>query len=214
MRVSRIYRGKKSNRINIDLDEEFGFSVEEASLTKFNLYTGKDITKDEVEQIIEQDKKEYLYNKAIEYLARRPRSKDEMYSYLEEKASRRYKRKFENAIQKSIEALEKRGYLNDAEFAEWYGNTRLNQKKYSIYQIRSELGSKFGVDKRTCDQVLEKLDAQKRELEGIANLVNKKYGQYKAKYKDKKTAKDKMVGYLSAKGFKWDQIKKVLSTEE
>ena len=78
MKVTRIYRGTKSNRINLDLDGEFGFSVEESTLIKCNLFVGKELDKAEIEQIEKQDQIEYLYNKALGIIARRPRSKNEI----------------------------------------------------------------------------------------------------------------------------------------
>ncbi len=46
MKITRVYRGVKSNRINIDIEEEFAFSVEESTLVKFNLFLGKEIDRE------------------------------------------------------------------------------------------------------------------------------------------------------------------------
>jgi len=208
MKISRIYRGKKSNRINIDVDEEFKFSVEEASLIQFNLFVGKEIDERLENEIKEYDQFEYLYTKAIGYIARRPRSEKELLEYLEKKSEKRFKRILPKAIKTTLESLKDKKYLDDREFAKWFADTRLNQKKYSSYQIKSELSIKFGVNQNTIEEVLEGLEGQERTEEAIDNLINKKYSQYKSKHKSDSIAKEKMIAYLSSKGFGWEDIKK------
>lgn len=210
MKISRIYRGKKSNRINIDVDEEFGFSVEEGSLVKFNLFLGKEIDQSEANEIIGHDKYEYLYNKALEHIARRPRSEKELREFLEKKSAKRFKEIELASIDRTIEELKNRKHLDDVEFAKWFADTRMNQRKYSLFQIRSELSMKFGIDREIIDQTLREINEREGEIEAIENLIGKKYGQYKARHKDAHVAKEKMIGYLSSKGFGWEQIKKAM----
>ncbi|MBN1331401.1 RecX family transcriptional regulator [Candidatus Dojkabacteria bacterium] len=203
MKVTRIYRGKKSNRINIDIEEEFGFSVEEDTLIKFDLYVGREINESFVKEIEEFDRSEYLFNKAVGYIARRPRSEKEICEYLEEKSTKRFGEINAGSIAKAIDKLKGREYLSDAEFTAWFAETRINQRKYSAFQIRSELALKFGIDKELIGNILAKQNIEEKERDAIESLISKKLGRYKSK--------EKMAQYLKNKGFDWDNIKTALN---
>ena len=192
------------------MDGEFGFSVEEATLVKFNLFVGKELDNTDIEQMENQDQIEYLYNKALGIIARRPRSKNEIKVYLEKKSKTRFKKVEETVVGEVIAKLESRKHLDDKAFAKWFVDSRLKMQKHSIYQIRNELNLKFGVDKELTQLVLEEAEASNKELATIEHLIDKKFRQYQLKHKDKRIAKEKMSQYLSNKGFSWDAVNKVI----
>ena len=85
--ITKISLQKRAKRYNIDLDGEFAFGVGEVLLARENLHKGKELALQEIERLKEAAVEEKLYEKALRYLAVRPRSEREMEVYLKRKAS-------------------------------------------------------------------------------------------------------------------------------
>lgn len=92
-----------------------------------------------------------VYNLALRYLGRRPRSVKEMKQYLSKKAASA------SDIKTTINRLLELKYLNDREFARQFISSRIRFKPKSVYALGYELRQK-GISQGIVDDTLSALD--------------------------------------------------------
>ncbi|MCX6740811.1 MAG: RecX family transcriptional regulator [Candidatus Parcubacteria bacterium] len=198
MRITDIQEQKRKNRVNIYLDERFGFGVAKTILVDFDLYIGKELDQSEVDKIVVQDQANKALQKCFLLLGLRPRSEKELRDKLKAK---QFNLKI---IDQTIKKVEELGYLNDAEFARAFIEMKKSKGKIAI---RLELRRK-GVDEEIIKDGLEKYYPADEEMESALNLAQKKLRTYKKLPPFK--IKQKLSQYLAGRGFSWDIIKDVL----
>lgn len=211
MIITKQERAKTSNRVNVYVDNEYKFSVEENTLVKYNLFREKPLTPEEIEQIVNYDLVEYGYIKAIEYISRRPHSEQEIRRKIEKKLQKKLK----NAVQKDIlngiiDRLKRNRHIDDKDFTQWLVKSRKRQNKKSRREIEQEL-KKFGILKNVYRPILDELISNETEQETVSRLVQKKLNTSKMQQYSKQERTQKIIEYLSRKGFKWDEIKKAIN---
>lgn len=141
-------QAKNKERYNVYLDygkgEEFGFSVDEYVLVKFQLKKGKELDDLDLTEIQYADEVKKAYNLALNYLSYRMRSKKEVSVYLKSKDVG------EAIIREVIHKLDEQRYLDDLEFAKAYTRTQINTTVKGPNLIRQELKEK-GIDQEHID---------------------------------------------------------------
>lgn len=113
MRITDIQEQKqrRKNRVNVYLDERFGFGADKTILVDFDLYIGKELDQPEIDKIVVQDQANKALQKCFLLLGLRPRSEKELRDKL------KIKQFDPKIIDQTIKKVEELGYLNDAEFA-------------------------------------------------------------------------------------------------
>lgn len=160
---------------------------------------GKEISKKEIDKILEKDQQVKALEKSFRLLGLRPRSKKELIKKLKEKGFT------EKIIQKTLKKLKKLGYLDDEKFARaWLETRKLSGRGKFI--IQRELKQK-GVNKEIIKNILEEYKREE-ELEKAWALVKKKIKVYKDL--NLYTQKQKLTRFLSSRGFGWEIINEVL----
>ena len=189
---------RKKDRVNVYLDGEFGFGIDLENLLKFNLKVEKELTKEEIEKILEEAEYKDIRDKLLNYATLRPRSEKEIDDWF-------YKKKVHESMHKRLkDKLRKLDLLDDEEFAKWWVSQRQEFKPRGPKLLYAELLNK-GIDKKIISKAIEEQD-----IEGIKvayKLLEKK--SYRWKNKDIKTKK-KMTDFLARKGFKWDAIRRAV----
>lgn len=100
------------------------------------------------------------------------------------------------------------GYLNDGEYARSFIEGRKNRK--SRTELYAALCRK-GIDRETADQALEEYYGGEDSKSAIESLLRKKkFDSDTADY----IQKQKMAGYLMRKGFRYDEIRRVMDVAE
>ncbi|HYM65172.1 MAG TPA: RecX family transcriptional regulator [Candidatus Sulfotelmatobacter sp.] len=140
-----------------------------------------------------------FYNKTLRFLSFRPRSQKEIEDYLKKKNC-----DIINS-QKIIEKLKEHNFLNDEEFVKWWIEQRTLFRPRAERVIKMELKQK-GINKDLIDKFFEKSVNQDKDL--ALKLAQKRMLRYKNE--DPKKKWEKMVRYLSSKGFIYDDIKEVI----
>ena len=164
---------------------------------------------------------EKFYNLALRFLSYRPRSEKEVRDYLKLKTSHfakasRDKQNSESGtenniellINKVIEKLKEKKFINDEEFAKGWIESRLKFKPRSMKLIKFELRHK-GIDDELIDRLIH--DSEfiiQNDLESAKKLVEKRIGRLKGL--GKQEVYQKLGRFLASKGFDWDTIKKVI----
>lgn len=215
MKITRLARGKTQQRINVEIDGEFAFSVNENTLIKFNLFGDKTLSKKETDEIKNYDLIEYLQVRALDMISRRPRSVNEIQLYLSNKLQKRLYysginiESQEDIIAEVTKRLEEKEYLDDESFTRWFTSSRIKSKKKSKRQVEQEL-YKFGINKDIYRPILDELFPAQLEQEFIEELIEKKRQESRIRKNTASKQKLMIQQYLSRKGFNWDQIRKPL----
>lgn len=201
---------KNPQRYNLFIDDAFFCGVDEKTIFDFNLKVDVDITQAQLDKIYHASELAKLYDRALDYLSRRPRSQREMEQYLFKKL-RKYnldlatKEREQEVVDTLIQRLIAANYINDEDFAKWWIEQRTERRAPLGYQrIRSELFQK-GVSGPTIESVWEAMNVDE------SDLMQKQFEKLQQKYniEDPKD-KQRLVQNLQRKGFRWDQIKSVL----
>lgn len=104
----------------------------------------------------------------------------------------------EDDIEKVIERLVEKKYLNDDRFAEWFVENRCVKKGVSERQLRTELMKK-GIDDTTINEVLA--GSERNEEEEIKKVIRKK---------GRRNSPDKILRHLVTRGFSYELAKKLV----
>ena len=191
---------KNQDRFNVFMDygkgEEFVFSVDSDVLIKFQLKKGMELDDFSFLEIQYQDNIRKAYNLAVNYLARRMRSKKEIMDYLEKKDMD------EPIIEEVIHKLTAQKYINDEEFALAFVRTLANTTDKGPNVIKMELKEK-GIEENILIHALGEF-ALEQQIEKAAK-ISKKFFQKNAR-ESLKIQKQKLENVLRRKGYSLEVI--------
>lgn len=188
---------KRPDRYSVFVDGKYAFGVSETALLELRLVSGQEIDAQRLTELKEASGADKAYGNALRYVAIRPRSEWEMQTYL------RRKEVDEPVTEDIIRRLQAVGLLDDLAFARaWVANRRL-LKSSSVRRLRLELQQKHIAEGIT-NQVLAEDPTDERDA--LRDLVAKKRGRY--------PDQTKLMQYLARQGFRYDDIKAVLTEEE
>jgi regulatory protein len=199
--ITSIKQQKNKNRVNVYLDDKFGFGIDLDNFVLLHLKIDQELTEEEIEKIVKKAEFQKTLDKLLRFAMVRPRSEREITDYF------RRKKVHESMHEKLLEKLEHLELINDAKFAKWWIDQRANFKPKPKRILIQELRIK-GIDKEIIDEVLgeEVVDEEKM----AKDLLEKK--AYKWKNLPAWEVRQKMSQYLAGKGFDWDVIQKVVDT--
>jgi regulatory protein len=136
----------RSDRVNVRIDGEFAFSL--GATEGLHLTTGEELEEARVHALMERDAIERAYQRAVRFLAARPRSIFEVHRRL------RLAGIEHEPAQRAIERLQREGHLDDAEFAGYWVGQRQTFRPRGPRALRSELRAK-GVAAETLAAAVE-----------------------------------------------------------
>lgn len=186
---------KRQDRYSIYVDEKYAFSLSETELLNTGLRIGQEFTPEELEKLKQKAILDKAYDRALNLIARRQRSRWELEDYLKRKDYD------EDTIQIILNRLSESGYVNDKAFATaWVSNRRL-LKATSKRRLQQELRQK-----RVADEIIQEvLEADETsELDVLKELIIRKRKQ--SRYQDDL----KLMQYLTRQGYNYGDIKTAL----
>lgn len=193
---------RNENRVNIFVDNEYSFSLDISQLVDFKLKIGTELSDEELEKYKKASAFGKLYQRTLEWVLTRPRSKKETRDHLVQK-----NRQKEKSLQLEDEILEQvllrlieKGYVDDQKFAEYYVENRFINKGISKKRMRMELAKK-GVDSNIVEKVLT--DGSRNDEEEIKKIIAKK----RRKYDD-----EKLINYLLRQGFDFELVRNLVQS--
>ncbi len=202
-KVTKVEAQQREGRFNIYVDGKFVVGLGEDLLVQKGLKVGKDITPTEVQDLVYKSKVEKLFDKALSLLGHRPRSKQEIRDRLWKKVQKDLRA---DLIERALDKLEEKGYLDDEEFAEWWVKERIRSRPRGKLLLRSELYKK-GLDREFIEQVLRNY-SREDEISWAERLLEKKKGRYMCL--EPQERQEKISAHLHRRGFSWDVINAVL----
>ena len=185
---------KRPDRYSIFVDGKYSFSLSEAGLLEQRLASGQELDAARLAELTAASGADKAYGNALRYVAMRPRSEWEVYSYLQRKQAE------EPVIEHIMQRLTRVQLIDDVAFARmWIANRRL-LKNTSKRKLELEL--KF---KRVPEDIIRTALSEDVVSEGDAlqALIEKKRGRY--------PDRTKFMQYLARQGFTYDDIKHALS---
>ena len=174
LKITELKQGLKNpERVNVFVDEKFAFSLDISQIVDLKIKVGREITLEELEDFKEASEFGKLYQRTLEWVLLRPRSKKECRDYL-------YKKVFEKNLDKTyidsiIFRLEDKKYLNDENFAKYYVENRFVKKGASFKRLKMELMKK-GISKDIIEKVL--VDSDRSDKEELKKIISKKRSKY------------------------------------
>ena len=193
--ITSIKAQKNQKRVNIYLDNSFGFGLDLENFMKLQLKVNQELTEEEKNEIIKKGELQKCFDKTLRFVMTRPRSLKEVKDYF------RRKQVDASLHQVILEKMIKLELLDDQKFAKWWVGQRLEFKHKSKKDITFELRQK-GIDTNIIKNVLD--DSEIDELKIAKELLEKK--SYKWARYDEDVKKQKITQYLAGKGFSWDII--------
>ena len=197
-KITALKQGLKNpDRVNVFVDEKFAFSLDISQVVDFGIKVGMEISAEDLAEFKKASEFGKLYQRTLEWVLVRPRSIRETNDYL-------YKKIFEkkldkNYIDRIIETLKDKKYLDDYRFCEYYVENRFIKKGVSLKRLRMELLKK-GISKEIIEEVLA--DSDRNDEEELKKMIAKK----RAKYDD-----EKLTAYLVRQGFQYDLVRELVA---
>lgn len=199
--ITSIKQQKNKNRVNVYLDDKFGFGIDLDNFVLLHLKIDQELTEKEIEDIVKKAEYQKTLDKLLRFAMVRPRSEREVTDYFKRK-------KVHESMHASLLAkLKHLDLLDDTKFAKWWIDQRIQFKNKSKRVIQIELRQK-GIGKEIIDEVFSEtvIDEEKMAKELLAKKI------YKWKNLGPREAKQKISQYLAGKGFSWDVIGKVVDS--
>jgi regulatory protein len=200
MKITKItQQAKRHDRYSIFVDEKYAFSLSESALLESGLASGQELTREQVTDYKQLSTDDKLYNRALNYVALRPRSIWEVEFYLKRKDSPA------PLIEQITNKLQNLGLLDDKKFAEAFVHDRRLLRSASTRKLQLELRKKR-VANDIIEQVLSEDETDEKSM--LKSLIARKRQQ--TKYK---TDNLKLMQYLARQGFNYGDIKDALNNE-
>lgn len=199
-------QSNNANRTSVFLDGEFAFGVHDDLVVKYELAVGQTLTPEDQQQIEREDQFVRSKQRALDYLAHKPRTEEEVRRKLRDQEVPT------SVVDDVVARLYELSYLDDEEYARNYVRNRFASKKYGPVRIRREL-VKRGIDRHLADGAVADLFADK-DVYAAARQHAEKRWSHLSDDEDLRRRKQKLYRYLRRRGFTSDTIYSVLDQLE
>lgn len=186
------FQKRNKDRVNVYLDGRFAFGL--AAVEAARLHVGQTLTDNEIVELQMKDAVERAYERALNYLSYRPRSKDELRRNL------RGKDVEDAVIDAVIGRLTRAGLLDDREFARYWVDNRARFNPRGLRGLRHELRQK-GIARDIIDDALTTFDVD-AAAEKVAEA-----GARRLSREEPRDFRRKLKAYMARRGFSYGVIK-------
>ncbi len=186
-------RGRR-NRVNVFLDGEYAFSLQDTLAA--TLHLGQTLDEEAIAAVCQRDVVEDAYDRALHYLAARPRSAWEVRQYLR-------KRGLSETDQATVlERLTRARLVNDREFAQFWVENRTAHRPKGRRALRAELRQK-GIAAEVVEAAVSNVDEDAAALAVAEARAGRLSGL------DSQTFRRRLYSYLQRRGFSYDVCRRV-----
>ncbi len=188
--------GRVKGRFLLHMEDGSILRVGERELLNFSLYEGKELSRDEMDELLQSAHSGGLKDKALNLLTRKPLSRRELERKL---------REWEGApeeIQEICDRLEELNFLDDGRYAETIVR-HYSQKGYGSQKLRAELSVR-GVPREYWEDALALVEDNSGAVDEF--ILKKLKGQPA----DPKALK-KVSDALLRRGFSWSEVREGLN---
>lgn len=198
-RITDLKQGVRNpERVNVYVNGKFSFSLDVSQVVELGVKVGLEISVEELVALKKASELGKLYQRALEWVLLRPHSEKECRDYLRKKI---FEKKLDNDfVDKIIEKLKAKKYIDDDKFAEWYVQNRFLKKGVSAKRLKMELMKK-GISKETAHEAI--VGSERNDRDEILKIIAKK----RTKYADDK----KLMAYLCRQGFDYQLVRDLVA---
>jgi regulatory protein len=187
---------RNPNRVNVYLDDDFAFGL--SRIVAAWLHVGQVLDDKKIDDLKSKDTVEVAYQKALQFIAHRPRSEAEVIKRLE-------KHGFDSEMIESVMVrLRDQNLVGDLEFARLWVDNRTAFKPRGRRALSVELKQK-GVSEQNIQAALDGM----QDEEGLAYRVAQKQAR-RLQGLDWLDFRQRLGGRLARRGFGYDAIKPVV----
>lgn len=202
--IQIVSKNEKKVFVHFDNDEKIVLSKD--IVYQNGLRKSDEISEEQLNNLLEQEKKLNLKLKALSLLRRRFHAKRELFNKLRRHSSDT------KLIEECLSDLEQQGLIDDKIFATLFTQDKIRWNRWGRPKIKIEL-FKRGVTKEIINEVIEIFFDSNLEKEKILKLVRKKLNQFKGIITDKKIIYQKLMYYLLSKGYDIELVIEILKKE-
>lgn len=207
-RITRVQPQKHNrHRFNIFLDGKFAFATDEDTLVNFRLIEDKELTPEDLEEILLEAKIGKLMENMYRLFSVRQRSEKEVRDYFRIKNyGLRIKGKEQTpdlTIELVIKKLKQRNLLNDEEFAKAWVDARRRSRQKGKLALKQELFQK-GINKEIIKEVINSADEEQLARQALV----KKWEIWSPLPDLEK--KKKAYAFLIRQGFEYEAVREVI----
>lgn len=192
-------RKRERGRFAIAISGSPAFTLSEETLFRSGLQTGDELDAAAIGRLLEDDEVARSTEAALHFLAYRARSEQEVRDRLKRGAFS------PEAIESTIVRLNEWRYLDDADFARRWVESRARGKPRGQRLLQQELRQK-GIDAETSKQVIAEADLD--EIATATDLARKRLNSMTGE--DPIAVKRKVGAYLARRGYGFDVVRKAL----
>ncbi len=198
--ITSIKPQKNQKRVNIYLDNKFGFGLDLENFVKHHLKVDQELSEEQISEIVKKREFQKSLDKLLRFATLRPRSEKEVRDYLKRK------KVHESSFDELFNKLIRLELIDDEKFAKWWVEQRQLFKPKPKRVLSQELRIK-GVNNELIKEVLGEIEIDEKNI--AKALVQKK--MYKWEKLDENTRKQKITQFLAGKGFGWDVIVQIIN---
>jgi regulatory protein len=193
------FQKRSPDRVNVYLDDRFAFGLPAIEAAK--LRVGQILEDHDVERLRSLDVEQKAYDRAVRFLAYRPRSEAEVRSRLVRSGAD------PAVIEAVIGRLKAQSYLDDEEFARFWVEGRQRFNPRSAAALRQELRQK-GLADATIAPAVAELDAVAAAYEAAQPRALRLSSLVEA---DPMLFRRKMSDFLLRRGFDYEVVREVVA---
>ncbi|MBZ0199760.1 MAG: RecX family transcriptional regulator [Ignavibacteriaceae bacterium] len=191
---------KGSSDVKIELDNGENLYLSYEVFLKSGLRKNDEISEDRFSFFVEENKLHHIKQRAYKLLARRLHSEYELRQKLKQKDYSKH------LIDKVIDELLDKKYLNDAEFANQYAAENIKNKLWGEKKLTAEL-MRRGISKNNIYDVVADKFPQGNDIDNADKLAEKKYKQLSYKNFERLKLMQKIIAFLLGKGYDYETAK-------
>ena len=191
----------RPGKLRVYIDEKYAFELSRKSVLALKIAEGEELTLERRKQL----EAAAAHEAAIGLLARRERSRSELRTALKRKS-------FEHGIIESVlDGIEKEGLQSDARFASAWVGTRRKLSPRGKAALAFELRQK-GINDEGAAQALSGYKSDD-ERAALHDLIESRLARWTGAKDDKAKVKQRLLGFLSRRGFAYEDIRAVLARD-
>lgn len=202
----KIVKAKRSgrNRVEILFDNDKNVALAYEVFLRNQLKLNQEISEEFLSFLFDEDQKYQVKQSALNYLARRQHSKNEIKTKLRQK-------KFDKTlIEQTLNDLEQNNYVDDHSFARLFTDEKVKAKNWGKNKIKSEL-IKRGVSSKVIADVIEEKFSNDLEIESGLELARKKLKKLINRKLDQKKIQTGIYSFLVSRGYDYDLCKQIFA---
>lgn len=198
--ITSINPQKNKKRVNVYLDDKFGFGLDLENFMKLDLKVGQFLSDQEISEIIDKSDLGKIYENLLRFAVRRPRSEKEINIWF------RKKEVDMDVGEVLVNRLKKLELVDDEKFARWWINQRTEFKPSGKLKIKKELFNK-GIDSKLVDRLLsDLLDTNDQFVLG-KKILEKRLPRWEILNNEERYKK--AFSFLATRGFDFEIIKRI-----